>query len=156
MQENHILNQYEIVIEPFAALSLIQLHQIMQLRQKVFMLEQNSLYLDADNADLDAVHVLVTDGAKLVAYTRIVPPHLSMGYAQIGRVVVSADSRGQGMGAELTQLAIDTSRRFFPSVPIVIAAQCQLQTWYEQFGFVAEGEVFDDGGVEHIKMRLNA
>ena len=56
-----MLNQFETIIEPFAALSLIQLHQIMQLRQQVFMLEQQSLYLDADNNDVNATHVMVYD-----------------------------------------------------------------------------------------------
>ena len=78
-----MLNQFETIIEPFAALSLIQLQQIMQLRQQVFMLEQQSLYLDADNNDVNATHVMVYDGAKLIAYARIVPPHLSIAHAQI-------------------------------------------------------------------------
>ena len=69
-----MLNQFETIIEPFAALSLIQLQQIMQLRQQVFMLEQHSLYLDADNNDVNATHVMVYDGAKLAAYARIVAP----------------------------------------------------------------------------------
>ena len=149
-----MLNQFETIIEPFAALSLIQLHQIMQLRQQVFMLEQQSLYLDADNNDVNATHVMVYEGAKLAAYARIVPPHLSIPHAQIGRVVVASAYRGQNLGTEVFQAALDTAQRQFPQLDVVIAAQTPLQTWYEGFGFVTEGEVFDDGGVEHVKMRL--
>ena len=149
-----MLNQFETIIEPFAALSLIQLQQIMQLRQQVFMLEQQSLYLDADNNDVNATHVMVYEGAKLAAYARIVPPHLSIPHAQIGRVVVASAYRGQNLGTEVFQAALDTAQRQFPQLDVVIAAQTPLQTWYEGFGFVTEGEVFDDGGVEHVKMRL--
>ena len=149
-----MLNQFETIIEPFAALSLIQLQQIMQLRQQVFMLEQQSLYLDADNNDVNATHVMVYDGAKLAAYARIVPPHLSIPHAQIGRVVVASAYRGQNLGTEVFQAALDTAKRQFPQLDVVIAAQTPLQTWYAGFGFVTEGEVFDDGGVEHVKMRL--
>ena len=149
-----MLNSFETIIEPFAALSLIQLQQIMQLRQQVFMLEQQSLYLDADNNDVNATHVMVYDGAKLAAYARIVPPHLSIPHAQIGRVVVASAYRGQNLGTEVFQAALDTAQRQFPQLDVVIAAQTPLQTWYEGFGFVTEGEVFDDGGVEHVKMRL--
>ena len=149
-----MLNQFETIIEPFAALSLIQLHQIMQLRQQVFILEQHSLYLDADNNDINATHVMVYDGAKLIAYARIVPPHLIIPHAQIGRAVVASAYRDQGLGRELLQAALDTAQRQFPQLDVVIAAQTPLQAWYAGFGFVAEGEVFDDGGVEHVKMRL--
>lgn len=149
-----MLNQFETIIEPFAALSLIQLHQIMQLRQQVFMLEQQSLYLDADNNDVNATHEMVYDGAKLIAYARIVPPHLSIAYAQIGRVVVASAYREQGLGSAVLQAALETAQRQFPQLDVVIAAQTAQQAWYTGFGFVAEGEVFDDGGVEHVKMRL--
>ncbi|UOO93471.1 GNAT family N-acetyltransferase [Vitreoscilla stercoraria] len=150
-----MLNQYELIIEPFIALNLYQLHQILQLRQRVFMLEQQSLYLDADNDDLDATHIMLYDGPKLVGYTRIVPPHLSMEYVQIGRIALVEALRSQGMGSELLQVALDTAKRQFPNLPVHLSAQIHLQTWYEAFGFETFGDVFDDGGVKHVKMRWN-
>lgn len=149
-----MLQQYDLIIEPFAALSLIQLHQIMQLRQKIFVLEQQSVYLDADNDDLDATHVMLYDGQKLVAYARIIPPHLSLPYVQIGRVAVAEAYREQGLGRELFQVALDTASRQFPQLDVHIAAQSPLQAWYQGFGFEVNSEAFDDGGVEHVKMRL--
>lgn len=150
-----MLNQYELIIEPFVALNLYQLHQILQLRQRVFMLEQQSLYLDADNDDLDATHIMLYDGPKLVGYARIVPPHLSMEYVQIGRIALVEALRSQGMGSELLQITLDTAKRQFPNLPVHLSVQIQLQTWYEAFGFEVFGEVFDDGGVKHVKMRWN-
>ena len=150
-----MLNQYELIIEPFVALSLHQLHQIMQFRQRIFILEQQSVYLDADNDDLDATHIMVYDGPKIVGYARIVPPHLSMEYVQITRVALAEALREQGLGSQLLQVALDTAKRQFRNLPIQVNAQTPLKAWYEAFGFVAIGDVFDDGGVEHVKMRLN-
>lgn len=150
-----MLNQYELIIEPFVALNLYQLHQILQLRQRVFMLEQQSLYLDADNDDLDAMHIMVYDGPKLIGYARIVPPHLSMEYVQIGRIALVEALRLQGMGSELLQVALDTAKRQFPNLSVHVSAPLPLQTWYETFGFETFGEVFDDGRVKHVKMRWN-
>lgn len=149
-----MLSQYETIVEPFAALSLIQLHQIMQLRQQVFVLEQQSLYVDADNNDFSATHIMVYLGDKLIAYARILPPHLSREYVQIGRVVVASAYRSQGLGAEVFQFAVETAQRQFPNLDCRIAAQTQLQAWYQGFGFVSQGEPFDDGGVEHVTMQL--
>jgi predicted GNAT family N-acyltransferase len=35
-------------------------------------------------------------------------------------------------------------------------AQCHAETFYSRFGFVACGDVFDEAGIDHIKMTLPA
>jgi ElaA protein len=39
------------------------------------------------------------------------------------------------------------------AAPAVLDAQTYAQAFYARFGFVAEGEPFDEDGIEHITMR---
>ena len=61
-------------------LSKGQLYEIMQLRQEVFVVEQNCPYLDADGKDKIAYHLLGQDKAgTILAYTRPVSyTHLTL------------------------------------------------------------------------------
>ena len=45
----------------FNQLSIDDLYAILNLRQQVFVLEQNCPYIDADYSDQDAFHLLVFD-----------------------------------------------------------------------------------------------
>ncbi len=144
----------ELFIEPFDALNLLQLYQIMQLRQRVFILEQQSLYDDLDNQDQAATHIMYYDGAKLAAYARIIPPHLSDDQVSIGRVVVHGQYRGQGWGAAVFETALEQAQRQYPNLAVKLSAQVDAQALYHRFGFRAVGEVYDDGGIPHVKMVL--
>eukprot|EP00923_Selenidium_pygospionis_P044012 GHVN01075977.1.p1 GENE.GHVN01075977.1~~GHVN01075977.1.p1 ORF type:complete len:528 (+),score=82.74 GHVN01075977.1:206-1585(+) len=56
-------------------LTLKQLYHILQLRQHVFIVEQNCPYLDADDKDQDCLHVTGVDpDGSISAYTRLLPP----------------------------------------------------------------------------------
>ena len=61
-------------VKQFAELSVDELYLIWQLREQVFVVEQQAIYLDADGADLSAAHLLVKNGSELSAYLRILPP----------------------------------------------------------------------------------
>ena len=59
----------------FDELSTLQLYKILQLRQEVFIVEQDCPYLDADDKDQECYHILgIDDDGILQSYTRIVPP----------------------------------------------------------------------------------
>ena len=51
----------------FDKLSNSDLYAILHLRQEVFVVEQNCPYLDADNSDQNAFHLLGYESKKLVA-----------------------------------------------------------------------------------------
>ena len=60
---------------PYPELRLDDLYDILELRQRVFVVEQNCPYIDADGVDLSSWHVVGRDEhAALVAYARIIPP----------------------------------------------------------------------------------
>jgi len=72
----------------FEQLSVIELYLIYKAKSKVFIVEQNCSYLDPDEFDLQALHVMMYDDAELAGYARILPPGLHYYEPAIGRVVV--------------------------------------------------------------------
>ena len=145
----------EFKIKPFNELTVAELYNLLQLRSEVFVVEQNCVFLDADNKDQKCQHVLIYDGEVLVAGARIVPAGISYSDASIGRIISSGLVRGKGVGKILTQFAIDECRRLYGNVPIRIGAQCYAIKFYQQLGFVVDGEVYDEDGIDHVEMILN-
>ncbi|HWC52802.1 MAG TPA: hypothetical protein VG676_04380, partial [Chitinophagaceae bacterium] len=62
------------IIKKFDELSPHELYAILQLRNEVFVVEQNCVFQDADNKDQSSYHLMGWINEKLVAYTRLVPP----------------------------------------------------------------------------------
>src|ERR1700749_1189495 len=94
-------------LKRFDDLSPSELYSIMQLRQLVFVVEQNCAYLDADGKDAGSYHLTgLNEAGKLVAYARILPAGLSYAESSIGRVVTHPDSRTKGYGKQLMLEAI--------------------------------------------------
>ncbi|MEY4926221.1 MAG: GCN5-like N-acetyltransferase [Bacteroidota bacterium] len=143
---------------PFDELSLSQLYEIMQLRQRVFIVEQNCAYLDADDKDQNSHHLLGIDDCGLAAYARLLPPNLA--YAQlnessIGRVITHERVRRLGAGKALMQQAVaHTHRLFGAELPIRIGAQSYLLAFYSSFGFVSTGKEYLEDDIPHTEMVL--
>jgi len=131
-----------------------ELYDILALRQEVFMLEQNSLYLDADGADKDAWHLQGRNRAgRLVACLRVLPASAPGEQTVVGRFAVTGDVRGNGIGRRGMQECIRWVDDYFPEAPIRIGAQCYLEDFYRRFGFSPIGAPYDDAGVMHVDMR---
>ncbi|OYQ33858.1 hypothetical protein CHU95_15420 [Niveispirillum lacus] len=125
---------------------------MLRFRQDVFIVEQQSPYPDLDGQDPFCRHLLVTDiMGRLVAYLRARGPNLETA-AFIGRIVIARDWRGKGLGRQLVQAGLDFMDQTFPGQPIEIGAQEHLTDFYMGFGFVREGETYDDGGIPHVTM----
>jgi ElaA protein len=138
---------------PFQELSAAQLYAAMQLRQRVFVVEQTCLFLDADGIDLHSWHGLgYLPSGELGAYARIVPPGKAFEYPSIGRVVTAPELRGSGGGYELMQQAMLHTTKLFPGHQVKIGAQAHLQRFYARFGFEPMGELYDEDGISHIHM----
>lgn len=139
---------------PFQSLTVLQLYEVMQLRQRVFVIEQTCLFQDADGIDVYAWHGLgyLPDG-ELGAYARIVPPGKVFDEPSIGRIVTTPALRGMHVGHVLLQQAMMQTARLFPGHAIKIGAQAHLQRFYGRYGFEATGELYDEDGISHIHMR---
>ncbi len=141
-------------LKKFDELTSLELYRIMQLRNEVFVVEQNCVYQDADNKDIKSHHFMGWDGDVLVAYTRLLPQGLSFTEASIGRVVSNPKYRGTGAGRELMQRSIENTFILFNCNTIRIGAQLYLKKFYESLGFVQCSPEYLEDNIPHIEMIL--
>ncbi len=139
---------------PFKELTLNELYAAMQLRQEVFVVEQNCPFVDADGKDQKAWHCMgYDDNGNLMVYTRLFDlSDYYEGFTSIGRVVTSPKARGTGLGRVLMEKSIDYCFQLFGNHPIKIGAQKYLEHFYESFGFKSIGEDYIEDGILHTIM----
>lgn len=137
----------------FKSISNEDLYKILQLRQRIFVIEQNCPYLDNDDLDQEALHLIgKDDSGVIVAYTRILKPGSYYTESSIGRVVVDASYRGTGLGKDLMNLSVQVCEQLYPETDIRIMAQFYLLKFYTDLGFQRQGEIFLEDDIEHIEM----
>lgn len=144
----------------FDELTNTELYEIIALRERVFVVEQDCPYADCDGKDPVALHLAAYSEGTLVAYCRIFAPGVKFAEASFGRVIVEASHRGQGLGRELTQRALEAIESKYgpkPSgkIPVRISAQSYLVDFYSSFGFKTRGEEYlEDNKIPHFEMLL--
>src|SRR4249920_3184099 len=94
------------ILKAFEDLTPLELYKILQLRNEVFIVEQNCPYQDLDNKDLRAFHLMGMRNDKLLAYSRLLSPGISYSESSIGRVVSSPSARKTGIGKKLMEESI--------------------------------------------------
>lgn len=131
----------------------LDLHEMLALRQTVFIVEQYCPYQDADEQDKVALHLMGYQADELVAYARLLPKGSSyQDDISIGRVLISSSARGLGLGKVLMQHAIQECRKLFGSLPIRISAQAYLLEFYKDLGFTSTGKNYLEDGIPHVEM----
>ena len=140
----------------FADLTALAVHEMLALRQQVFVLEQKCLYADIDGLDPAAHHLLgwktVAGKRELAATLRCLAPGAKYGEMSLGRVVTSPSARGTGLGRELVAQGIACAERLHPGHAIRIGAQAHLEAFYAGFGFRTVSAPYDEDGIPHIDM----
>ena len=139
-------------IKQFNELSTRELYQILQLRNDVFVVEQNCIYQDADGKDYDAYHLFLKKDSQIIAYARMFKSGAYFDKASIGRVVVHPDYRKQNLGQKLMQKAQQFMTETLKETTIEISAQTYLLKFYNDLGFKEKGEVYLEDGLPHIRM----
>ena len=142
------------VLKKFHELNVTELYSVMQLRNEVFVVEQNCVYQDADGRDLQSLHLAGWKDGELIAYCRILPPGISFPESSIGRVVSLPKYRKTGAGKELMKMAIGKTFDLFSCTTIRIGAQLYLADFYTSLGFVQCSETYLEDGIPHIEMLL--
>ncbi len=157
----------EFEVKTFDALTNHELYDLLRLRSDVFVVEQTCVFLDLDNNDQKAMHVLgwgTNDNSddkerkKILAYARIFSPGAKTDKdgdkACIGRVVTDPKVRGKGYGYDVMHEAIEYCVKSFPEHAIIAGTQHHLGKFYgpEGLGFEPVGEVYDEDGIPHIDM----
>lgn len=120
-----------------------------RVRFTVFVEEQKvPAEIELDEFDPVSLHALAfgADGAVL-GTGRLLPD------GHIGRMAVLREARGAGVGSALLR-ALMQAARSRGDRRVVLSAQTHAIPFYERFGFVAEGEEYDDAGIPHRRMWL--
>ena len=118
------------------------------IRHEVFVVEQG-VPLDEEVDDMDplSLHVVAYDrNGRPVGTGRLLPN------GHIGRLAVLLAARGSGLGSTLLTRLVDEAEKG-GHLEVVLAAQLHARAFYARHGFIAEGEVFLDAGIDHILMR---
>jgi ElaA protein len=143
----------DIIIKRFIDFDIQELYQLLQLRTEVFVVEQDCVYQDMDGKDDKAIHILGHINDQLASYTRIFKPGDYFDQSSIGRVVVSPLYRGKSYGKEIMKASIAFIKaENYPSVKI--SAQCYLDKFYTDLGFIATGEKYLEDGIPHQAMLM--
>ncbi len=147
--------QLNWILKKFEDLTVTELYAIMELRNEVFVVEQNCVYQDADGKDGLSIHLCGWNNAKLAAYTRIIPPGISYTEASIGRVVTSPAYRKTGLGRQLMKESISRCLAEFNCAAIMIGGQVYLTAFYQSLGFIQCSDEYLEDGIPHIEMILS-
>tara|TARA_R110000772_G_scaffold40738_6_gene95157 strand:+ start:28 stop:468 length:441 start_codon:yes stop_codon:yes gene_type:complete len=145
----------EILEKKFEELTIFELHDLLQLRNEVFVVEQDCVYQDLDGKDPKALHIIGKKEGKVVAYTRCFEPGIYFEEASIGRVVVESEQRKYGYGHLIMQASIKAIKTHYNAETIKISAQTYLRKFYESHDFSQVGEGYLEDGIPHIAMNKN-
>ncbi|WIE64002.1 GNAT family N-acetyltransferase [Curtobacterium sp. MCLR17_036] len=132
---------------PTRNMDVVTLHEVLRLRQDVFVVEQECAYADVDGRDLEPGTVQFWAGQGSVDATLRLLREPD-GTERIGRVATAKHARGQGLAGQLIEAAIAESR----SPVIVLGAQAHLEQWYARFGFVRSGDEYLEDRIPHVPM----
>ena len=141
-----------ITTKKFNALTTQELYNILQLRSEVFVVEQDCVYQDIDGEDQKALHIFGYKNDKIVAYTRIFKAGDYFEEASIGRVVVAQQERKFKYGYDIMKASINAIKTHYNDTIIRISAQVYLKQFYNNLGFIEDGEDYLEDGIPHINM----
>lgn len=121
-------------------------------REAVFIREQGiSPELEWDGLDESCRHALVlsSQGEAIGCGRMLSDGHIG----HIGRIAVLPKWRKQKIGTAIMEALLNYAREHnYPQVDV--DAQTYAVPFYQGFDFFEEGEIFQDAGLPHIKMRL--
>lgn len=120
---------------------------LQKVRRGVFIVEQQVPESEEwDEDDPVSVHVLATLNREPVGTGRLNPA------GKIGRIAVVAGMRDRGIGTTILRLLLQEAYHRGLREPY-LHAQLQAVPFYEKLGFRREGEVFDEAGIPHVRMK---
>lgn len=141
-----------ITIKNFNELSNIELYNILKLRSKVFVVEQESIYLDLDDIDFDAIHIFIKDNDNnILAYLRVLDNNDNFKEISLGRII----SEVRGLGSFLINNSIEYLINKYSTYKVNIQAQKYAEGFYLKCGFITTSDTFILDGIDHIEMELN-
>ena len=124
---------------------------IQSIRQAVFQAEQGvEPELDFDGKDETSEQIIAYLDSKAIGTARI--RYLDERTAKIERLAVLPTVRGLGIGQQIMEKALEIAAENNIQ-EVVIHAQQYIIRLHEKLGFEPEGEIFEEAGIPHVKMR---
>ncbi len=139
-------------LKSWADLSKEELYACLALRIRVFVIEQQCPYQDADGKDRHSHHLFALSGETCVATLRLVHPGVSYPEWSIGRVASDPQHRMTGLGRALMVRAMQWLREEQGNPSVRISAQQYLKKFYEDHGFIQVSEPYLEDNIPHIEM----
>ena len=141
----------------FSELTAEEFHDMVYLRERVFILEQNCVYHDVDGHDKQSWHLFrYGDDGLIMSSLRILPAGLKYKEASLGRVVTAPEVRRTGEGRALMAEALKRFDDELKGGPLRISAQAYLEKFYGDFGFARVSENYLEDGIPHLEMLRRA
>ncbi|KHF77569.1 GNAT family acetyltransferase YjcF [Acinetobacter sp. neg1] len=121
-------------------------HDAKLIRAQVFIVEQAIPEQDEwDEQDAISQHFVIYDQQQPIATARLLQNN------SVGRVAVLKAYRGQGIGQMIMQEILAYARQQHRAF-LHLSSQVHAISFYEQLGFVVQGEEYDECGIPHIEM----
>lgn len=143
----------QIISKRFDELTPEELYKILELRNQVFVVEQNCVYQDCDGRDDKAWHLWLEDEDGVQAYLRILDPGVVHEDCAIGRVLCL--KRRKGYASKLLAAALDLIQDKGISDEVCLEAQEYAKSLYGNQGFKQISETFLEDGIPHVAMTLD-
>jgi predicted GNAT family N-acyltransferase len=131
-------------------------HQALDLRYTLFFKDYGlDKSITADDLEGVSIHVVLSDGDKLIAYGRLSPLPIDEVSYRISQIVVEPDHQRNGYALivlrELIRLATQRGGQ-----TLVLNAQLEVIQLYKKLGFKEDGEIYvvKLTGVKHQRMVL--
>lgn len=140
------------IIKTFNELTTDELYKILQLRNEVFIVEQECPYQDIDDKDRDSYHLFLKKDNEVIAYSRILKKGVSYKQASIGRVIVKKDYRGGNIARDMLLKSISFIENNLNEKEIKIQAQAYLDRFYSSLGFEKISDVYLEDNIPHMDM----
>lgn len=124
-------------------------------RKRVFIEEQGvPEEMELDECDPLAQHALAYLDSECIGTARLVTLPGNIGkVGRIGRMAVLPMHRRQGIGGDLLRALLELSKSQ-GITQVELHAQLSAIPFYEQFGFIAQGDIYDEAGIAHRDMIL--
>lgn len=134
-------------------LSLNEFHDIVALRIKVFVVEQNCPYQELDGKDKKCYHLICRNGmGDLVGTMRILPEGVSFPEVGFGRITLEESERGIKQGHQMMEEALAFCKAEFGKVAILLSGQKHLEKFYNKHHFFSTGKEYLEDGIPHVEM----
>ena len=122
------------------------------IRKRVFIDEQGVPdEMELDEYDPLAQHALAYLNSECIGTARLVTLPGNIG--RIGRMAVLPMYRKQGLGGKLLCALLELSKSQ-GITKLELHAQLSAIAFYEQYGFIAQGDIYDEAGIAHRDMIL--